>query len=161
LFVDELAALGRLPPLEDAFGLVRGFGVQIVAVLQDLPQLKALYHERWETFIGNAGVVYGFAPNDLTTAKWMSDRSGTTTVKLAGSSESSGMSFGGSATNNMGTGTNTSEHARALFLPHELIGLDKGMVVAWFNGFEHTSRLFAPDYTKITRCLERAQANPY
>ncbi len=74
--LDEFAQLGHLAPMEDAFGLVRGFGVQIWPVLQDLNQLKALYKERWETFVGNAGVVQAFAPNDLTTAEWMSQRAG-------------------------------------------------------------------------------------
>lgn len=80
LILDELAALGHLAPLEDAFGLVRGYGVQIVGMLQDLTQLKVLYKERWESFLANAGVVQGFAPNDLTTADWMSKRSGQKTV---------------------------------------------------------------------------------
>ena len=53
-------------------------------VLQDLNQLKALYKERWETFLANAGVVMGFAPSDLTTAEWMSRRSGDTTIVAKG-----------------------------------------------------------------------------
>ena len=60
--LDEFAQLGHLAPIEDAFGLVRGYGVQLWPVLQDLNQLKALYKDRWETFVGNAGVVQGFAP---------------------------------------------------------------------------------------------------
>ncbi len=84
MLIDEMAALGHLAPLEDAFGLVRGYGIQIAAILQDLPQLKGLYKERWETFIANAGAVFGFAPNDLTTADWMSKRSGQTTVVVKG-----------------------------------------------------------------------------
>ena len=43
-------------------------------------QLKALYKERWESFLANAGVVQGFTPNDLTTADWMSRRAGQTTL---------------------------------------------------------------------------------
>ena len=72
LLIDEMPALGHLAPLEDAFGLVRGYKVQIAGICQDLAQLKALYKERWESFLANAGVVQGFTPNDLTTADWMS-----------------------------------------------------------------------------------------
>jgi hypothetical protein len=42
--------------------------LQITGICQDLPQLKALYKERWESFLANAGVVQGFTPNDLTMA---------------------------------------------------------------------------------------------
>ena len=75
-----MPALGHLAPLEDAFGLVRGYKVQIAGICQDLAQLKALYKERWESFLANAGVVQGFTPNDLTTADWMSRRAGQTTL---------------------------------------------------------------------------------
>src|SRR5271165_2500617 len=87
LIIDEMPALGHLGPLEDAFGLVRGYKTQIIGIAQDLAQLKALYRERWESFIANAGVVMGFAPNDLTTADWMSRRAGQTTLIAANTSE--------------------------------------------------------------------------
>jgi hypothetical protein len=47
-----MAALGHLGPVEDAFGLVRGYRAQIAGSLRDLAQLKALYQERWESFLG-------------------------------------------------------------------------------------------------------------
>ena len=59
MLIDEMPALGHLAPLEDAFGLVRGYKVQIAGICQDLNQLKALYNERWESFLANAGVVQG------------------------------------------------------------------------------------------------------
>ena len=83
-----MPALGHLAPLEDAFGLVRGYKVQIAGICQDLNQLKALYKERWESFLANAGVVQGFTPNDLTTADWMSRRAGQATMLAPSSSES-------------------------------------------------------------------------
>jgi type IV secretion system protein VirD4 len=90
LMIDEVPALGHLGPLEDAFGLVRGYKVQIAGICQDLAQLKALYKERWESFLANAGVVQGFTPNDLTTADWMSRRAGPTTLVAESKSESDG-----------------------------------------------------------------------
>jgi type IV secretion system protein VirD4 len=74
-----MPAPGHLGPLEDAFGLVRGYNVRIAGICE----LKALYKERWESFLANAGVVQGFAPNDLTTADWMSRRTGQTTLIAA------------------------------------------------------------------------------
>jgi len=77
LFVlDEFAALGRLEAIEKAAGLMAGFGVKLIPVLQDLGQLKRHYKESWETFLGNAGVLQFFANADLTTLDWLSKRMG-------------------------------------------------------------------------------------
>lgn len=77
LFVlDEFAALGRMEAIEKATGLMAGYGVKLMPVLQDLGQLKRHYRESWETFLGNAGVLQFFANADLTTLDWLSKRMG-------------------------------------------------------------------------------------
>jgi type IV secretion system protein VirD4 len=82
LFVlDEFASLGHMRQIEDAAGQIAGYGVKLWHVLQDLGQLKALYKERWETFMGNAGILQFFGNNDLTTLEWVSKRLGTTTLE--------------------------------------------------------------------------------
>ena len=144
MLIDEMPALGHLAPLEDAFGLVRGYRVQIAAIFQDLGQLKSIYKERWETFIANAGVVFGFAPNDLTTAGWMSQRSGQTTVVVKGFSESKSMSTGQQLSINATSGLSDQQVARPLFLPHELFGLEEGMGLLWLAGTGQTSSFCAP-----------------
>jgi type IV secretion system protein VirD4 len=161
MLIDEMAALGHLAPLEDAFGLVRGYRVQIAAIFQDLGQLKQLYKERWETFVANAGVVFGFAPNDLTTAEWMSKRSGQATVVAKGFTNNSGTSTGAQTSTTSGTSSSDQQVARPLFLPHDLIGLEEGMGLLWLAGLSHSTKFFAPSYWKIRACKERAQPNPY
>lgn len=87
LFVlDEFAALGHMREIEDAAGQIAGFGVKLWPILQDLGQLKALYKERWETFMGNAGTLQFFGNNDLTTLEWISKRLGSTTIEQLSSS---------------------------------------------------------------------------
>ena len=138
-------------PLEDAFGLVRGYKVQIAGICQDLAQLKALYKERWESFLANAGVVQGFTPNDLTTAGWMSRRAGPTTLVAESKSESDG----GSET------TSWSQFERPLYLPHELIGFAKGSGLLFLAGLKHCVPFLAPSYWDITLINKRAAPNPY
>ena len=92
LFVlDEFAALGRLEATEKAAGLMAGYGVKLMPVLQDLGQLKRHYRESWETFLGNAGVLQFFANSDLTTLDWLSKRMGQIELirETQGSSEAS------------------------------------------------------------------------
>jgi type IV secretion system protein VirD4 len=99
LFVlDEFASLGHMRQIEDAAGQIAGFGVKLWPILQDLGQLKSLYKERWETFMGNAGVLQFFGNNDLTTLEWVSKRLGTTTIEqLSGSKVSPGAGRAGAS----------------------------------------------------------------
>jgi type IV secretion system protein VirD4 len=154
--IDEMPALGHLGPLEDAFGLVRGYNVQIAGICQDLAQLKALYNERWESFLANAGVVQGFAPNDLTTADWMSRRAGQTTLIASNTSENVTP-----ATGQRNEGTSWNQISRALYLPHELMGFAEGTGLFWLAGMANGVRFFAPPYWKIEQCMKRAATNPY
>jgi type IV secretion system protein VirD4 len=78
LLLEEFAVLGHMDSIEKAAGQLAGFGVKLWAVLQDLGQLKAIYKERWETFMGNAGVTTWFGLNDLTSQEYVSNRLGDT-----------------------------------------------------------------------------------
>lgn len=79
--LDEFHILGPMRQIETAAAQIAGFGVKLWPVLQDLGQLKALYGERWETFMGNAGVLQFFGNNDLTTLEWISKRLGKTSIR--------------------------------------------------------------------------------
>jgi type IV secretion system protein VirD4 len=155
LLIDEMPALGHLAPLEDAFGLVRGYKVQIAGICQDLAQLKALYKERWESFLANAGVVQGFTPNDLTTADWMSRRAGQATMLAPSSSESR------SPKGERSESTSWSQIGRPLYLPQELMGFAEGTGLLWLAGMANGVRFFAPPYWKIEQAAKRATRNPY
>lgn len=57
-----------------------GFGMQLHGIVQDLSQLKFVYGEGWETFIGNSGTVQYFGSRDRFTAEYFSALCGETTV---------------------------------------------------------------------------------
>lgn len=80
LILDEFAAMQNLAAVSKAFGFAAGYNVQLWPFLQDIPQLKAIYGERWESFVANAGLVQFFTPSDMTTAEYMQKRCGTTVV---------------------------------------------------------------------------------
>jgi len=83
LFVlDEFASLGHMQQIENAAGQIAGFGVKLWPVLQDIGQLQALYRNRWETFLGNAGLLQFFGNTDLGTLEWLSKRLGSTTIRV-------------------------------------------------------------------------------
>ncbi len=81
LFImDEFAVLDHLSSIEKAAGQIAGFGVKLWPIIQDLSQLKAIYKDRWETFLGNAGLLQFFGNNDLTTLSHISQRLGQSSI---------------------------------------------------------------------------------
>lgn len=82
MILDEMPVLGRLECLETAIGQIAGFGLRIWTILQDLGQLKALYGDRWETFLGNSGVLQFFGTVDHFSSKWVSDYLDKTTLTI-------------------------------------------------------------------------------
>jgi type IV secretion system protein VirD4 len=155
--LDEFAALGHLQIIETVWALVRGYGIQIMPVLQDLNQLKGIYDERWETFIGMAGTVFSFGPNDHTTAEWLSRRGGETTKVVKGYNQ--GSSMGQSRSTN--SGVNWQQVRMPLLEPHKLFGMAPGQTLIAIAGLANIVSGYAPGYWEIARCLERAQRNPY
>jgi type IV secretion system protein VirD4 len=89
MILDEMHVLGHMKMLETAAGLIAGYGVKIWSIWQDFAQLKSIYKERWETFLGNASIIQSFGLNDLTTLKYMSDRIGTSSIMEISQSEQS------------------------------------------------------------------------
>ena len=74
--LDEFAQLGHMEVIENNYALMRGFGVKLWVIFQDLTQAKNLYNDRWESFVSNAGMVQTFAPQDLTMREYLSKLSG-------------------------------------------------------------------------------------
>lgn len=176
--LDEFYALGHLEIISTVWALTRGYGIKMMPVLQDLNQLKKLYPDVWETFAGMAGAVLSFAPNDLTTAEWLSRRAGDTTRRSTsaststsrtdsgGSGHSTGGQFGTSSTNTGWSVTtnstlNTSEVKASLLTPHRLMGLRPGFLLLTADGYSHVVPTYAPAYYEILTCWQRARNNPY
>lgn len=126
--LDEFAALGRLDPLAQAYGLMAGYGVQLWAILQDLHQLKALYGERHGTFLANAAVTQVFNVADVDTAQWVSRTLGvaTETFSAYGSSTNTGSTTslkGGSSSYGEGESWSEQRVRRDLLTPDEVMRL--------------------------------------
>ena len=70
--LEEMATLERMAIIEQAVGLMAGFGMQFVMVVQDFTQLKELYKNRWESFLANSATIQCFGTNDRFTADYLS-----------------------------------------------------------------------------------------
>ena len=82
IFLNEFFAMGRVPAIESAIGLVAGCSIQLVIVVQSLVQLKQLYGDAWEAFFGQAGaVILVGSPGDDFTANYLAAHSGEMTMR--------------------------------------------------------------------------------
>jgi type IV secretion system protein VirD4 len=122
--LDEFAQLGYLPPIENAMGIARGFGVQLWPFLQDLNQINSLYKERWQTFIGNAAALTAFAPRDLFTARYLSERCGHRTVIVESENERTGAA---------GMGRSRGPQGVPLFRPEILMEIPAGQLLCFVD----------------------------
>ena len=107
--LDEMAALGKLTSVEQAFGLMAGFGMQLWGIVQDLSQLARIYGEHgWQTFISNSGVIQYFGSRDKMTAEYFSTLCGVTTVEIHNFSWAVGKALGRSQSSSSGAGGGSS-----------------------------------------------------
>jgi type IV secretion system protein VirD4 len=72
MILDEFPTLGTMPTVESAVGLMAGYGVKIWTIVQDINQLRSLYRDRWQSFIGNSGLVQFFGNVDRDTCEYVS-----------------------------------------------------------------------------------------
>jgi type IV secretion system protein VirD4 len=135
--LDEFPALGRMPPLERAVALGRGYGAQCWLLAQDLTQLQMLYPGSWPTFVANAGVVQAFGTNDVETATYLSTMLGTTTAHSIHATHSVAAS-GGSLWSGADTRESwtASQHGRPLLTPDEVRRLDPGTALVLRPGHD-------------------------
>jgi len=125
--LDEFATLGYMRSIENAIGQIRGFGVQLWPVLQDLNQLKALYRDRWETFLGNAGTVQFFGINDQFTAQYVSRVLGEQTIYVTSRSTST-------SERSSSVSVSSSERGRPLLTPDEVRRLPENQQIVLMQG---------------------------
>ena len=72
MVLDEYPALKRMRVIENAAARIAGFGVRILFAVQNLPQLKDLYKDNWETLVANSGIKVFFANDDNFTREYVS-----------------------------------------------------------------------------------------
>lgn len=178
--LDEMAALGKLTSIEQAYGLMAGFGMQLWGIVQDMGQLKRLYGDAHESFIANSGAVSYFGSPDTMSADYFSKLCGVTTVwnlsyalaKTFGWSRGSGANGGSSNRSTADTHT-TAAAQRPLAFPDELMRLrgDKQLVLIeqtdpimatkerWFDDPMYRSRATTLPEVEIT-ASSKTKAKP-
>jgi type IV secretion system protein VirD4 len=138
--LDEMASLGRLTMVEQAYGLMAGFGMQLWGIIQDLSQLEKIYDKGWQTFIGNSGVLQYFGSRDLQTADYFSKLCGVTTVEKFSITNSIAKAFTYATSNSSNTNTYSDSTTkdivqRQLAYPDELMVMKEDREIIMIENF--------------------------
>lgn len=87
LLLDEFPSMGRVSIISDAIAYFGGWNIKAYLIAQDLAQLWEAYGKE-ESITSNCHIQIAYAPNKLETAKYLSDKTGTTTVVVETETES-------------------------------------------------------------------------
>ena len=142
--LDEAAALGHIPELEDGMGHLRAYA-RAVMIFQDLGQLQTVYR-KWRSLIANASCQVFFGVNDQDTAELVSTMLGDCTVET----RSSGISAGVATVLAHGQNAGTGEAGRRLLQPAEILRMSRQEALVFMRGLPHPIRA-----TRVTYFAER------
>ncbi|WP_215844551.1 type IV secretory system conjugative DNA transfer family protein [Acidithiobacillus montserratensis] len=124
LLLDEFPSLGKLDIFLDSIAFLAGYNVKLYLITQDTAQLEDEHHgygkSGAKTIIGNCHVRAAYAPNQVETAKWISDMLGTRTITL----ENDNKTFDGGLINGAkGYSTSINYQSRPLLTADEVMTL--------------------------------------
>lgn len=68
-----LSLFGKIPEFPSKISTCRKYNISVTVILQDLPQIKTLYKDDYETIISNCDSTVVLGVNDQTTAKYLSE----------------------------------------------------------------------------------------
>jgi type IV secretion system protein VirD4 len=146
--IDEFYSLGALPIIERMMSEGAGYGIQLQPIVQNLGQLKELYRGNWETFIANAAVQQWFAPQDFTTADYVSKMLGQYTANPHS------IAPDGSVT--------ISETGRPLLRPEEVMQMGDHQQIVFLKGCPNPLKLLRSPYFNERWGFDgRYDPNPY
>ena len=168
--LDEFAQLGHLSAIENAFGLARGYNVQLWPFVQDLNQLKDTYGDKWQTLVANAGLVQWFTPNDTFTAEYLSKRIGKTTVSSTSTNTSTSLGEskgpgGPGMSGNKSRSENTGEVGVDFLSPQDLFELPDYFQILTLAGLKYPILAWRDHYYEwegtLKTILELCDPDPF
>jgi len=115
--LDEVAALGRMAPIETGIAYLAGYGVSIWLFFQDLGQLQATY-PKWRSMVANCNVRQAFGVADVQTARELSAMLGNRTIQVESQGSSQSLPIAVVADN---FSRHVNEAGRALMSPDEVM----------------------------------------
>jgi type IV secretion system protein VirD4 len=141
-FLDEYAHVGDVPAITDAVTLLRGMGMRLWFFFQSREQVNTCFGEKAATVLDNIGTQQYFGITSFETSEYLSKRIGDQTVAIrtrswsgstSTSTNTSVREAGGSISRSSSDTVNSSEIARKLLTPDEILRLSKDLCLI-FHG---------------------------
>jgi type IV secretion system protein VirD4 len=153
--IDEISNLGFMKSLQDAWGMAAGAaGLQLVAVYQDISQIRNQFGNAWQTILQNSGVKIFFRSGDHETCETVSKLAGLTEVFTRNRSVSQDFQTGRPHVSD-----STSSTTRPVIHPYEVgdLPLDEALIFA--EGVNGVIKAKRRNYLK--EFAGKYRANPY
>lgn len=126
LVLDEFANLTLPDDFENILAVMRGRGISVSIILQNLSQLKSLFEKQWESITGQCDEFIYLGGNETSTHKYVSELLGKATIDTNTYGKSEGKS-GSYSTNYQNAG-------RELLTPDEVRMLDNRYALLFIRG---------------------------
>lgn len=81
MLIDEFPAIGKIELLHKALAYVRGYGMKVALITQDLKQLYEIYGEN-NSILNNCKTQIFYAPSDDKTTKFIEEKLGKKTIEV-------------------------------------------------------------------------------
>jgi type IV secretion system protein VirD4 len=156
--LDEVAQIGPLKILSDAWGMAAGAaGLQLMAVYQNISQIKSQFDKNWSTIVANSGVAAYFGIRDPETAEFVAKQAGTTEVLTRSRNVSIDIRTGEPV-----VGDNASPASRPLLHSDEArFGLAPDEMWLFADGLPGICRAKRRPYFKLGYLSGKYRNNPY
>jgi len=130
--LDEFTSLGRIPIIAEAIGLMGGYNIRTVLVIQARSQLREVYGQNAaETILRNLAARVVFGADEYSDAKEISEELGTITVKARSVSKPT---FDVFSKSHRSRSVSVSEQRRPLMLPQEVQALKGEQAIVFYEG---------------------------
>ena len=156
--LDEYCNIGYMEGISDTLNSVRGFNMSCQAVVQSLSQWQEKYPDKqWENQLATFDQVLYMGCNDLTSAKYISEKCGKVTISVTNNQMPLMPLFSPVYSTTRPYSQTRSNTQRDLMQPDEIMRLDNARCIALFRG-QKPALLYKlspeelPDYDKLQTC---------
>ena len=150
--------IGNMEGISDSLNSIRGFNMSCQVVVQSLSQWQEKYPgKEWENQLATFNQTLYMGCNDLTSAKYISEKCGKITISVTNNQMPLMPLFSPVYTSTRPYSQTRSSVQRNLMLPDEVLRLDYRQCIALFQG-RKPALLYKlapeelPDYAKLTPC---------
>lgn len=149
--LDEFVNIGQIPNFPNRLTTMRKYEISCTIIIQNIGQIKALYEDDWETLMGNCSSFVYLGGQEYSTAEYVSNALGDTTVVVRNNSRTRGKNGSSQLSYN--------RSGRKLMFPNEILAMNYRNCIVLIQGIKP---FFGPksNYVRHPAYKETGDASP-